>query len=110
MVADKFCGYCFLRASARYELLVFWRGLSRAEDSWETAAALHRDVPILVKKYCLLHQADQLVIKMAKRLGITNPEGGTASQLAARGSQAQACEPLKNPALTSAKASEQQPG
>ncbi|CCI49982.1 unnamed protein product [Albugo candida] len=96
-VVDKFRGHRFLRASARYELLVSWRGLMHADDSWKTAAALHQDVPVLVKGYCILHQAYQLV---AKSLGINIPESNVASQPAAEGIPAQAREPLINQALT----------
>ena len=39
-VVDQFRRIKFLRASAIYELLVTWCGLSHAEDSWETATAL----------------------------------------------------------------------
>lgn len=63
-----------------------------------------------MKRYFLLHQAGQVVVNTAKRLGINIPEGNVASKLAIRGIPAQAREPLKNPALNNTKGVKQQPG
>nr|CCA19310.1 AlNc14C68G4754 [Albugo laibachii Nc14] len=74
---------------------------------------LHQDVPVLMRRYCLQHREDQLVVNMAKSLAIIIRDGNVASQLsqlAVRGITAQAREPLKNSALIKKKESEHQAG
>ena len=87
-----------------------WRGLSRTEDSWETVTAQHQDVPVLVKIYCLLYQADRLVVNMVQSMSINIPEGNVASQLAVRTIPVQAREPSETLALNNIKEAEQQRG
>nr|CCA25720.1 AlNc14C316G10538 [Albugo laibachii Nc14] len=77
----QFREHRFLRASVSYELLVSWRGLRHAEDSWETATALNQDVPVLEWRYFLQHRDDQLVFNMAKILSITIRDVIVASEL-----------------------------
>ncbi|OWY93033.1 hypothetical protein PHMEG_00037716 [Phytophthora megakarya] len=46
----------YSESEKRFELLVSWRGLSNADDSWEPATTLLEDIPVMVKHFVRAHR------------------------------------------------------
>ncbi len=76
-VVEKITGHRYDKPSTTYELRVKWKGLQEVESTWESAAELYSDVPVLVKKYVQQKTRDPWIRKMAKQLQIPLKEGGS---------------------------------
>ncbi|POM78826.1 LOW QUALITY PROTEIN: Chromodomain containing hypothetical protein [Phytophthora palmivora] len=57
-------------ANKRFKLLVNWRDLSEAEDSWDPAATLLEDVPVMVKNFVRAQSRSATAKKLAAALGL----------------------------------------
>jgi Integrase core domain/Chromo (CHRromatin Organisation MOdifier) domain len=72
-VVQAIKGHRYDKPTKQYEFLVAWKGLSKADDSWESAQSMIMEVPVLVKSYCQTKIKDPFIKRLVQTLNITLP-------------------------------------